>query len=243
MTDNHSGNSGRASFRGQFPTEAARLLAKYGLVVEIFLVLFILLFWQSVLITPLKILVVFFHEFSHALMAWATGGSVSEFVLVAHQGGHIVSRGGSAFLIMSAGYLGSLLWGVVLYQAARRTSFDRYFLGGIGGALVAIAALYGLGQYLMWFGFAMGGVFIAISIFLPNVVSDVILRIVGLVSMAYVPLDILSDTITRSTMTSDAYNLGQKYFGGAMFWGGLWLVISVIVIGFVLRRTFIDSRG
>ena len=65
--------------------------------------------WQTPVVLPLKILVVFLHELSHGLAAVLTGGEIVELSLSAQQGGHAVTRGGSRFLILSAGYLGSLL--------------------------------------------------------------------------------------------------------------------------------------
>ena len=68
-------------------------------------------FWDTIIIYPLKILTVFFHELSHALAAIVTGGKVLEIVLVPEQGGHCLIAGGNGFLVSSAGYLGSLIWG------------------------------------------------------------------------------------------------------------------------------------
>ena len=65
--------------------------------------------WTSPWLAPLKILIVLFHELSHALMTIITGGEVVSLELSSNQGGMVLSRGGSRFLILSAGYLGSLL--------------------------------------------------------------------------------------------------------------------------------------
>ena len=70
--------------------------------------------WDTAFIYPLKIFVVLLHEVSHAIAIWATGGVVDHIVLDPRQGGATLGRGGSAFLALSAGYLGSLLWGTAL---------------------------------------------------------------------------------------------------------------------------------
>lgn len=79
-----------------------------------------LFFWDSWVLWPAKIGVVFLHELSHALMTWATGGSVVDAGLWIDQSGHVVSQGGNTFLILNAGYLGSLVWGVLLLGLFRR---------------------------------------------------------------------------------------------------------------------------
>ena len=96
--------------------EALSLLA--GMVVVGF-------FWDSVVVYPLKILVVFFHELSHGLVAMLTGGEIVRIEVVKEQGGLCVTRGGSRFLTLSAGYLGSLMWGGVIVMLAARTRHDR----------------------------------------------------------------------------------------------------------------------
>lgn len=81
----------------------------------------IILGWEYALLYPLKLLVVFFHESSHALATLLTGGNVQELVLVKEEGGHVISTGGNRFISLSAGYLGSLLWGIVIYVSSVKT--------------------------------------------------------------------------------------------------------------------------
>jgi hypothetical protein len=50
------------------------------------LLLLIMLAWDTVFLYPLKLLVVFFHESSHALATLLTGGSVKELVINKDQG-------------------------------------------------------------------------------------------------------------------------------------------------------------
>jgi hypothetical protein len=80
---------------------------------------------------PFKMLVIAFHEFSHALACLLTGGHVESikldpcvpdhFVLSltarSREGGETLMRGGSSFLSLPAGYLGSSLIGALLVFA------------------------------------------------------------------------------------------------------------------------------
>lgn len=233
----------RSSDRPGAPRSGAYdLLVRHEVLIEIVLVGLLYLLWQTAITYPLRILVVFLHELSHAVATWLTGGRVLEFDVVARGGGHVLSQGGNLFLIFTAGYLGSLLWGVAFYVAARQTRADRALLGAIGAVLLIIAVYYGFGSFLMLYGVVFGLILLAIAIKLPNIVSDILLRVIGLTSMIYVPLDIVSDTILRPGLPSDAALLGQHFFGGAMFWGGLWLVISLAVIFWVLRKSWLSGR-
>ena len=91
----------------------------------VIIILTIFYIWDTTVLYPLQILVVFFHESSHALMAVLTGGEVLEMQIDYMQGGHVLSRGGSRFLTLSAGYLGSLGWGAVIYFLAVKTYIDK----------------------------------------------------------------------------------------------------------------------
>lgn len=63
---------------------------------------------------PFKMLVIAFHEFSHAIMAVLTGGRVKSISLDPHEGGVTHMLGGNSVFTLPAGYLGSSLIGALL---------------------------------------------------------------------------------------------------------------------------------
>ena len=191
--------------------------------------------WQTPVVLPLKIFVVFLHELSHGLAAVLTGGQIEELSLSPQQGGHAITRGGNRFLILSAGYLGSLLLGIALLGVALRTRADRLMLGLCGGAMLVVTLLYIRDLFPLVFCVATGLALLAIARFLPNTISDMVLRVIGLSSVIYVPYDIFDDTIARANLRSDAYMLAEEFGGPTMFWGGLWLLLSLGVIAGCLR--------
>lgn len=192
--------------------------------------------WQTPVIVPLKLLVVFLHELSHAATTILTGGDVISLSVSAEQGGAVWSRGGSRFLILSAGYLGSLLIGVALLFVAVRTHADRAVMAGFGALMLLVAVLYVRESFALMFCVGTGVAMIAMARFLPRDVNDLVLRVIGLTSMIYVPYDIFSDTIARSGLQSDARMLAEEFGGATVMWGGIWLVISVVVIVVALRK-------
>ena len=191
--------------------------------------------WQTPVIIPLKILVVFLHEISHALAAWLTGGEVVSISLSPQQGGVTVTRGGNLFVIMSAGYVGSLLIGVLVFLIALKSTADRAVMALLGGATLLIAALFIREWFALGFCVGLGGVMLVSARFLSHSINDLALRVIGLTSMIYVPFDIFSDTIARASQRSDAYMLAEKFGGATVIWGGLWLLVSLAVIGVCLR--------
>ena len=63
---------------------------------------------------PFKMLVIAFHEFSHAATACCTGGRVESISLDPKEGGVTHMRGGISAITLPAGYLGSSLIGALL---------------------------------------------------------------------------------------------------------------------------------
>lgn len=185
---------------------------------------------------PLKILIVYLHELSHALATFLTGGEVVTLSVSPQQGGLVTSRGGSRFLILTAGYLGSLLIGVGLFIAAVRTKLDQFVLGGLGFAMILVSLLYSNDFFSLAFGIGAGVALLAMAWFLGHGPNDLALRVIGLASMIYVPYDIFSDSIARSYLRSDARMLAEEFGGTTVLWGGLWLVISLLVIWATLRH-------
>ena len=191
--------------------------------------------WQTPAVLPLKLLVVFFHEASHAVAIIATGGEVVTLSVSSDQGGFVLSRGGNRFVALTAGYLGSLVVGLGFLIAATRTAADRKVMAICGAMTLLIAGLYVREVFALAFGFGTGAVMLLMARYLGHHANDLGLRVIGLASLIYVPYDIFSDTIARSDLRSDARMLAEEFGGTTVMWGGIWLVISLAIIGWCLR--------
>jgi hypothetical protein len=199
--------------------------------------------WQTPVVVPLKILVVFLHELSHALAAWFTGGSVEQISLSPQQGGFAITRGGNLFAILSAGYLGSLGLGAVLLLVALRSEADHAVTACLGAVMLLVTVLYVRDLFAAAFCIVSGVALLAMARFLGHAANDMALRVIGLSSLIYVPYDIFNDTIARSTQRSDAYMLAAEFGGTAIIWGGIWLSISIAVILWWLRSILGQSSN
>lgn len=202
----------------------------------------IVYFWQSPVLYPFKLLVVFFHESSHAIVTLLTGGSVEEFVINPQQGGHVLSRGGNRFMTLSAGYLGSLLWGVTIYIASVKSFYDKALTAILGMSVLLMTVFMASDAFSWFFGLASGVIMLLFARYLPNKYNDFFLRLLALTNMLYVPLDIYSDTLSRSHLRSDAYMLAEYTGVSTVLWGGLWLLISLIVIFYCLKWSLRQTK-
>ena len=195
------------------------------------------LLWFTPVVFPLRIFVVLLHELSHAAAAVVTGGAVERIELNANEGGATYSRGGSPFIILTAGYLGSLLWGLALIEAARlKKNYARWVLGGLAGLIAAVALLY----VRNLFGFVFTIVFaIALVVCARNLSRNgvaYVLLALGLTSALYALLDIRSDILARPDAESDAFFLQQLTGIPSIAWGVAWSIVALIACWFALKR-------
>jgi len=185
------------------------------------------LLWNTVFMYPLKIFVVFMHEASHGIAAVATGGRIVEIQINPQQGGYALTQGGSRFWTLTAGYLGSLMWGGIILLLAARTRFDKAISILIGIGMVVISIGFGNAAFTYLFGIGFGMALIAVGLFLPEAINDWILRIIGVTSCLYAILDIKSDVLDRAHLRSDARMLSEVTGIATEIWGGLWIVIAI----------------
>ena len=197
------------------------------------------LLWDTPAIYPLKIFVVMLHEISHGIASLATGGTIEKIVLDPQQGGACHCGGGNAFLTLSAGYLGSLLWGVALLGLAgtKRVS-NHVLLTVVGGLVVLLTALYVRNGFGLLFGLGFGTVLVLAGRKLGAGASKVVLTALGLTSCLYAILDIKSDVLDRPHLQSDAAMLAEITPLSTTAWGVVWIGVAVIVSGVVFVRAY-----
>ena len=206
----------------------------------------VLALWDTPLVYPLKILVVFFHELSHGAMAVLSGGEIVEIEIVPQQGGHCITSGGNRFLTLSAGYLGSLFWGGLILALAARTRLDRPLSVALGVLLALLSLLYvrPFISFGLAFGLAASLALVAAGIWLSERQNDLLLRLIGLTSCLYAVADIKSDVLDRPHLRSDAAMLAELTGVPTVVWGVIWIGLAVLVgAGFLLFASKDTSEG
>jgi hypothetical protein len=185
--------------------------------------------WETPVVYPLKIFVVFLHELSHGLAAVATGGQIERIELSAAQGGLCVTRGGSRFLILNAGYLGSLVLGASFVVIGARSRQDRAVLAFIGLVTLLVTVIYVRSVFGFLYGLIAAAALLLVAVRLPHSASDVALRVIGAVSCLYAVWDIASDVLLRTQRDSDASVLAELTGVPAAVWGLVWSLLSLAV--------------
>jgi Peptidase M50B-like len=198
--------------------------------------------WDTVFVLPVKLFVVMLHEISHGIAAVLTGGSIERIELTMDQGGRCLCGGGNAFLTLSAGYLGSLLWGVLLLLTARRLGGrGRWLMAVLGAGLVVVTVLYVPAGFGLLFGLAFGTGLIVSARFLSDRGNALIVTGLGVTSCLYAILDIKSDIIDRPLLESDARMLSELTGVPTMVWGLLWIGVGLWVSWAMLRKMWREA--
>ena len=192
--------------------------------------------WNSFVVYPFRIFVVFLHEISHGLAAVLTGGSIESIGLSFDEGGVCRTRGGFPFLILNAGYLGSLLWGALFLILGERRTRARGIVGLVGAFTLVVTLVYVRTLFGFGYGLAAGLALLIVATKLKPAVSEVLLAAIGATSALYAVWDVASDVLLRYAPESDAAALARLTGVPAVVWGVFWIAFSIAVLVYVIRR-------
>ena len=217
---------------------------KYQIIHLAVLIIVVVLFWNTLLVYPIKLFVVMLHEMSHGLMAIAFGGKIIEIYIDSRIGGYcrfqMAPSFWGSFMTSSAGYLGSLFWGSLILILAVKSERDKYISLSIGIILLVLS--YFVLQSGAFFGTAMTaglGIFMLVAYrFFGPLFHDLWLKFIGIISCGYVILDIKNDLIDNTNIGSDADAISELIGVPSIFVGITWMVIALLNLFLVLRYIY-----
>lgn len=185
--------------------------------------------WDTPFVYPVKLFVVLLHEISHGLATLATGGQILAIEVTPLEGGLCRCPGGNPFLSLSAGYLGSLLWGgLMIWSAERFPALSSWFSGVLALVVGSMTLLYAQQSFPLTFGLAFSAALLAVAWRASAGVNRVLLTALGLTSCLYAVLDIKSDILDRPELQSDARMLAELTGIPTLVWGGLWIAVALL---------------
>jgi hypothetical protein len=217
-------------------TRAPRRLDVGNLLVLAALVALGLVFWDSPLLTPVKLLVVMGHESGHALATLLVGGEVQRVVLSSDQSGACLSAlppgAWPTILVYSAGYVGSAIAGAVLLVLAFRFRLARGVLAAYAVWLAAMAILVAGSGFTVAFCLGMAAVLAAAARWLPLLGVRFVVLFLATFTGLYALFD-LRDDLWNATVRahSDAALLASHTPVPALLWAGLWSLLSMAILG------------
>ena len=205
------------------------------LVLPLLLAIATLLLWDTPVVYPFRLFVVFLHEISHGIAAVLTGGRIDS-IAMSQAGGVCYTRGGWRLLILNAGYLGSLLWGALFLVLGAHRTRARPIVAVVGLFTMLITLAYVRTWFGFLYGIAAGAVLVAVAVKLAPVVSETVLAAIGATSVMYAIWDVAADVLVVHSGLSDASALARLTLVPAIVWGAAWVAISALVLVQVVRR-------
>jgi len=189
-------------------------------------------FWDSAVLYPLKLLTVLFHESGHAIAAKLVGGTVDSITIDERQGGLCTFRFQPTFVnqvvTASAGYLGSALSGALLLLVTLRWRAGRYVLAFLSFALVVITVLWARSLFTVGVALAMAAALGLGAKFLPQGASQALATFIAVFNSLYALFDLRDDLWSAERRAgTDAALLEKATYIPSIVWAVLWTLIAV----------------
>ena len=218
-------------------TEQIVLVCVYSVVV--------LLLWKTRVLMPFKLIVVFFHELSHALACWCTGGKVVAIEVNLDEGGVTKTVGGRMSVILPAGYLGSALWGMFFVLMSTNIVTSQIAGGLLGAALLVVLYLAdnNVLRGLCVFFILLTAGFWAATLLSPWDGLRYLLLFLGVMSGLFSIWDIYDDLISRRVNESDASKFAEMTHCSSRLCGTLWGLFSICFMGLGIYLSLVLLEG
>lgn len=203
---------------------------------------FILLVIAAIFISQIPVLHVpfswmqtFFHEISHGLTAILTGGAIVSVQLNLDGSGLCTSLGGWTFLIAFSGYVGAVLWGVLIYVLSCAVKDRNAFVIAlfIIGLIVACMVFWTSNFITL---LVLGGMLIPFTVALKArsyFIEKYFLQFSGI----YVLIDAIKSPFVLLFIHDRGDDFALSVITGLpqIFWVFLWILIGLISLFFVFK--------
>lgn len=208
------------------------------------LTLVLLVLWQipgvGLVVYPFRLFGTFVHEISHGLAALATGGNFHRFTVSPDLSGLAWSAGGWRWVISSAGYIGSAVFGGLLILLAARGVASRVLLMVLGLALALLCLLFVRNLFGIATGLALAAAMFLAGYRLRPPWSDMVLLVLALqlVLDGFNSLFTLLRLSAASNVQTDAMSMAQATGIPAVVWTVIWAAISLAMLLLTLRLAY-----
>ena len=218
----------------------------------IFILVAVLALWNTIIIKPLKVFAVFLHELGHTIMAFLFGYGILEFKVNLNESGHtlVQSKGWfSSFMIANAGYLGTVLLGLLILYLGR-TRVKKYIPGSIAIIFLLVTIRYSALSFALLYAALFTVAVVLLYMLQRDAVTEWVIDIIGISSLAYAIYDTFVDVIlvqinikfgiiqgwNVTQPVTDAVQLSYLTGIPSLIWGIIWLAISIFAMYIVLFK-------
>ncbi len=193
------------------------------------------------LLYPFQLYGTFVHELSHGLAAVLTGGEFRRFVVHPDLSGTALSAGGIRWIVVSAGYIGSAIFGGILTLLSVSAVPARRVLVWLGLTLGVLSLLFVRNLFGLAAGVVLAALLYGAGRKLRETWADSLLLLLA-VQMMLNALDSVFDLMQISAASgatrTDAQIMAQATGIPAIVWAGLWSSLSLLILLAALRLAY-----
>ena len=208
------------------------------LVILLILLIISFFLWDTNAIYPIKLFVVLLHELSHSIATILSGGKIITMNIGFDLGGKCETEGGNTILIASAGYLGSLLWGMLFFLSPNNKKSGFWIIIVISIMIVLTTIGVATGATFILLALILSALLITAAFYLRIPIVSIIVRVFGLISCVYILFDIKDDLLFQSAAISDATLISSLTNISTTIIGTSWILVSIICIYIAIRFSY-----
>lgn len=189
---------------------------------------------------PFRLFGTFVHEICHGLAAILTGGEFQRFAVNPNLSGVAFSRGGISWIIASAGYVGSTLFGGLLLVISARGVSARRVLMGLGIVLGLLCLLFVRNLFGLLAGAVLAAALVLAAQRLPARWAAGLLLLLA-VQMMLDSVGSVLDLVQLSAttgVTTDAAIMARATGIPAIFWAVVWTGLSLVTLAWSLQLAY-----
>ncbi len=208
-----------------------------------FISLLIFFFWNSFAVYPIKLLVIIFHEISHATAGIFTGHAVKSVQISSDLSGRTITAGGKNFSVIFSGYLGSIFWGALIFFISFKTKYLKPVSIAIGIILLLFTANVFKGALTAVAGLIFALIFILLPFLKFSNFRVYVYKFIGTASMFYVLVDIKEDLLTLSFKQTDAFLLSTITGIPPLVWGLFYFFLALGIFALLVYWSFKNAAS
>lgn len=194
--------------------------------------------FSSWIFYPFNLLATYLHESSHGIMAIITGGKLLEFTISSNTSGLAYTSGGIRFLISSAGYLGTTIWGALLLFSILNKASEKKILISLSLFLFIFTILFS-GNFIAFLTGIGFSIFFYLLLKIKNTnITNIIIYIISIELCLQSFNDILNLIfLSKTNIRTDAHSLSESFYGiiPPVLFAIIWAIISIYIYYLVFK--------
>ncbi|MBK8285039.1 MAG: M50 family metallopeptidase [Ahniella sp.] len=201
--------------------------------------------WLGWLVYPFRLFGTFIHELSHGLAAMVTGGEFLRFRVEPDLSGVATSAGGWRWVVASAGYVGSAVFGGLLLAIHARLLGARALLIGLAVMFAVLCLLFLRNLFGVAAALGLTAALLLAGLKLPATARSWLVDILALqlILDGYGSLFTVFLLSSSEQVRTDAHTMAAMSWLPASAWAVIWALLSTFVLALSVKIAVSGRRA